>query len=117
MWQRKLATLLDGRPAVLICLDSALLMQMKVDPRKGKQTTDVRTCQEVSSKSDLMYKGSLLFDHPTVEFKFWEMILVTDGLRHVTVSKLWTPCLAFWSCDGPYRISILMSFTLKMEAA
>jgi hypothetical protein len=102
MWQRKLATLLDGRPVVLICLDSALLMQLKVGPRKGKQATDVRTCQGVSSKSDLECKGSLIFGHPTVEFKFWEMILVTDGLRHVAVSKVWTPFLAFWSCDGPY---------------
>jgi hypothetical protein len=52
MWQRKLAMLLDGRPAVLICLDSALLMQLKVGQRKGKWATDVRTCQDVSSILD-----------------------------------------------------------------
>jgi hypothetical protein len=52
MWQRKLAMLLDGRPAILICLDCALLMQLKVGPRKGKLTTDVKTCQGVSSVSD-----------------------------------------------------------------
>jgi hypothetical protein len=60
----------------------------------------------------------VLFEHPAVEFKFsWEMILVTDGSRPMAVSKEWIPCLAFCSCDGPYIISIDMSFTLKMEAA
>jgi hypothetical protein len=49
MWQRKLS-MLDGRPAVLNCLDCALLMQSKVGARKGKQTTDVRKCQGVSSE-------------------------------------------------------------------
>jgi hypothetical protein len=35
MWQRKLATLLDGRPTVLICLDSAPLMQVEDGSKKG----------------------------------------------------------------------------------
>jgi hypothetical protein len=35
-----------------VCLDSALLMHLKVGQRKGKRATDVRTCRGVSSLLD-----------------------------------------------------------------
>jgi hypothetical protein len=41
-----------GRPTVLIlCLHSALLTWLKVEPTKGKEVTDVRSCLDVPTLS------------------------------------------------------------------
>jgi len=49
---KETGNIVSGRPAVLICLDSALVMQLKVCERKDTQATDVRTWQGVSSILD-----------------------------------------------------------------
>jgi hypothetical protein len=62
MGQRKLATFLGRRPTVLmLCFDSTLLKQLKVGPKEGKKSTNIRFCLGTSSLSGALRANTSLY--------------------------------------------------------
>jgi hypothetical protein len=87
MGQRKLVTFLWERPTVMSCLVSTLLMQLKIDAKKGTNATDVSSSLGVSSlprwieiTMGLPVTVAVLLERTVNEVQFpWETLLVIDG--------------------------------------